>query len=304
MTKILVHKSASHAGSWIYNGFAAGWESLGYEVERWEALNHVTLENKILMITSGDIHLNSGDPSGVSNYLRQADKIYMFVSPTKFPHPWGTHLNFVDQTARDPKSVSELKKLPNIVFWTFCDVSKQPDLWEDWGEVHYIPLAFDSINYERIYDPQYAYDVCYVGGYANNGFNTKYEIMKEYFSAFKDSGLKCGFFVNKNLTHEQECKLLTNSTVCLNIHDEYQHALGLDTNERTWKSLGLNGILVSDYVGDVVPDYVYQCRSGKEMVEKVQELIANYDLPLKERNSSMVQKKHTYIERCKQLEKL
>ena len=38
------------------------------------------------------------------------------------------------------------------------------------------------------------------------------------------------------------------SKISLNIHDAYQRTLGCDTNERTFKSLGLNGILISDKI--------------------------------------------------------
>jgi hypothetical protein len=77
-------------------------------------------------------------------------------------------------------------------------------------------------------------------GRADNGFDEKYKIMMSHFSAFKDSGLKMWIFVGKNLTHEQENKLLYNSKVAINIHDAYQRELRLDTNERTFKALGLD----------------------------------------------------------------
>jgi hypothetical protein len=88
-----------------------------------------------------------------------------------------------------------------------------------------VPLAFDNISYEYLEDSKFKFDVCFVGGRANNGFDEKYKIMMTHFSAFKDSGLKCGIFVGRNLTHEQENKLLYNSKVAINIHDAYQRTL-------------------------------------------------------------------------------
>ena len=103
--------------------------------------------------------------------------------------------------------------------------------------------------------------------------------MIDIFSEFMNSGLNCGFFVGKNLTHEQECKVLHNSKVTLNIHDAYQRTLGLDTNERTFKSLGLNGCLVSDTVGQLsrlFPD-LNTSLTGSDLVQ-----IANTYLSLPE----------------------
>lgn len=302
--KMLVREYPSHAGSWIYNGFASAWEELGYDVERWDKLQDHKVENSHIMMATSDIVVKDEFQDELIEFLKLPEKAYIFVSPIKFPDPWGQHVNFIDHTAKKPELIEKFKSLDNVVFWTFCDVSKAPEFWEDWGEVHSVPLGFDNINYERMYDKKYEFDVCYVGGRADNGFDTKYQIMKEYFSAFKDSRLKCGFFIDKNLTHEQECKVLTSSHICLNIHDEYQHELGLDTNERTWKTLGLNGLLVSDYVGDVIPDYVYQCKSPEEMVAETQELLKDYPLAQKKKNSSDVIENHTYVERCKQMEKL
>lgn len=304
MSKILVRDYPKHAGKWIYEGFSKGWETLGYNVERWTSLTGRNVENQIVMMASGDLNIRGGDVGPLIEYLAKMNKIYIFVSPTKFPDPWGKHPNFVDPVSGNPNLREALKTLDNTVLWTFCNVEAAPQYWEEWGKVHYVPLAFDDVSYVRSYNPQMAYDVCYIGGWADNGFNTKKDIMKEYLGAFKDSGLKCGFFINKNLSHQQECEILTNSKVCLNIHDEYQHKLRLDTNERTWKSLGLNGVLVSDYVGPVVPDYVHQCQTPEEMVAKVKELIAKPDLVQAERNVADVLKNHTYFERCKQLEKL
>jgi len=308
--KILIRNYPEHAGKWIYQGYASAFEEIGYEVERWENLPKI--EGSVVMMASGDFqvgpkgtgwgHADIGEDK-LCQFLAKAEKIYMFVSPNTFPSPWGYHLNFVDAASKNKKLISKLRELDNIVFWTFCDPNTS-EHWEEWGEVHHVPLAFDSLNYERLYDPKYEYDVCYVGGWADNGFNTKKGIMKEYLSAFKDSGLKCGFFINQNISHEQECKLLTNSKVCINIHDDYQQKLKLDTNERTWKSLGLNGLLVSDNVGSAVPDYVYTVSSPQEMVQKVQEIIADYPLAQKEVNVTNTLKKDTYLERAKLLESL
>ena len=153
----------------------------------------------------------------------------------------------------------------------------------------------------------YAFDVCYIGGRANNGFDEKYQIMSHYFSKFEDTDLKCGIFIDKNISHEQENQILCNSKVCLNIHDNYQRLMGtVDSNERTFKSLGCNGILVSDregFIPKTFPD-VPIFDTPEQMVE----LVDNYlNMPsddlqeIRDKHRKLIRDQHTYIERVKAL---
>ena len=130
--------------------------------------------------------------------------------------------------------------------------------------------------------------------------------MIDVFSKFKDSGLKCGFFIEKNLTHEQETELMSNSRVALNIHDAYQRTLGTDTNERTFKSLGLNGCLVSDTVGQlnrIFPELKTSLDS-QEIVEITKQYVnlteRELDI-LKEEGRQNILDNHCYTNRVKSL---
>jgi spore maturation protein CgeB len=133
--------------------------------------------------------------------------------------------------------------------------------------------------------------------------------MISHFAAFKDSDLKCGIFVGRNLTHEQENKLLYNSKVAINIHDAYQRKLRSDTNERTFKALGLTGVLVSDDEGQlerIFPD-VERTNDPKKMVTLVKEYVSMSTEKLnsiKKRNRKNILENHTYINRVQQLLKL
>ena len=127
--------------------------------------------------------------------------------------------------------------------------------------------------------------------------------MLKHFKEFKNTNLKCGFFINKNLSHEMENKIICNSGVAINIHDNYQRILGLDTNERTFKSLGLNGTLVSDKVTQVerlFPDVAIS-ETPEEMVESVMEMLDRGDLDeFKQNNIKNVMENHTYINRVRE----
>ena len=130
--------------------------------------------------------------------------------------------------------------------------------------------------------------------------------MIKTFQHFKESNLKCGFFVNKNLNHQQECDLLANSKVCLNVHDAYQRSLGLDTNERTFKSLGLNGLLVSDTIkqlNTLFPN-VPTSLNPKKIVSDVNELLNLTDeeaCVIRDNNKTNILNNHTYEKRIESL---
>jgi hypothetical protein len=310
------------AGQWIYEGYKRAWEAQGYEtiytrgtsqeIDKYATPEVCNKNEHIFMITDYFYRgLNSFaerkliSKQNLDLLLSSAKRIFLHSQPNSFPAPWGSHNNFVSMC--NEKMISHINQQDNIRSWSFMDMENIKDkFFPFWGEVTSIPLAYDNLSYEHIEDDKYKFDVCYVGSRADNGFDEKYKIMVSHFKAFKDSGLKCGFFVGKNLTHEQENKLLYNSKVAINIHDAYQRSLGLDTNERTFKSLGLTGVLVSDkidHLGKLFPD-VKMTNDPQEMVKFVKEYANMSEEQLnsiKEKNRKMIAENHTYNNRIKQM---
>jgi hypothetical protein len=288
--KILVPEISEHAGKWIYEGYAKAWENLGHEVERYSEFNFQDAD--VLMIYD---HLLS-DKLDFAKYK----KVFLFVSFNNLDMPYGSHINFVSAIARNLDAVEKINGQENIVKWTFVNPIRMPGYFDKWVDVEYIPLAYDSLSYSPVKSIG-MYDVCFIGGSANNGFNTKQKIMLDIFSDFKKSGLRCGFFLNSKLTHNDECRVLTNSKVCINIHDAYQRELGLDINERTFKALGLNGNLISDYVeeGVLLLGKQFFHRDSK-MVDAVQGVLS-LSPEAKEENRNLILNGHTYVDRVKQM---
>ena len=314
--KVYCVQYSAHAGKWIYNGLKSAWASLDYETVTpsgnkrettttmmWPS-NPETLNEDYYIMCTADMVNGSMPLKAVQN----AKKAFLFVQPTQYPMPWGRHQNFVNLAPE--KCINELNQLDNVVYWTFADVGSD-NYYHLWGkEVHTIPLAFDSFGYTpAVNEKMKQIDIAFVGGWANNGFDEKRKIIVEIFSKFKDSGLKCGFFVNKNLTHQQECDLLANSKITLNIHDAYQRTLGLDTNERTFKSLGLNGAMVSDKVEQLnrlFPE-VKTSLDSNEIVSFARELLELSEQELtdiKEKNRLDILNNHTYVNRIEALLKI
>jgi len=323
--KAYIPTYGAFAGKWIYDGYRNAWRAKGFSLEpddetltqlhqRMSEITEIALnsslphtreklsEDYIIMAVGGTIPAN---PDAFFKAAENSHKTFLHVQPHSFPMPWAQHPNFVSQVSDE--IIKQVNSMDNIHLWAFSDAVEGTQFYDKWKKVHCVPLAFDSISYKPIDNPKYnKFDVSFVGGWANNGFDEKRKIIVETFTAFKNSGLKCGFFVNKNLTHQQECDLLANSKTTLNIHDAYQRTLGHDTNERTFKSLGLNGALVSDSVDQLsrlLPD-IKTSSDAQEMVGLVKEFLSLSESELndiKQKNKQDILDNHCYTNRVEAL---
>jgi spore maturation protein CgeB len=296
--KVLIKRHRAHAGFWIYTGYASAWRELGYDVYLYDSLEQLKkLKDFYLMAIDSDLKNENIE------ILSNSTKTFLFVQPNHFPKPWGEHPNFISSCNQD--IMNKINNLTNVKQWTFVDSDNE--YYSKWN-VTTIPLAFDDINYNFKPIKEYDFDICYVGGRANNGFDEKIEIINKTFSLFEKTNLKCGFFIDKNLSHDQEVNIILRSKLCLNIHDAYQKKLSLDTNERTFKSLGLNGTLISDnilQIKKVLPEAsIILSNNLNELVDKSLEL-CNLDnkhlLDLKNKNIDYIKSVHTYKNRISQL---
>jgi len=298
---VFIKRHKAYAGKWIYQGYKNAWNKLGYNAQYYDRIEE--LENAsqgfYLMAMDADIH---NDKS--TKIIQKSQKTFLYAQPNIFPSPWGAHPNFVCHCPDD--FIDMLNKMTNVVLWSFANINTE--FYTKWANVDTVPLAFDDNLYKPQEDAKYKFDVCFIGGWANNGFNEKQEIMLQHFAEFKESGLKCGFFINRNISQEMENRLLYNSKVSINIHDAYQRILGLDTNERTFKSLGLNGILISDniqQIKDILPTHLVEIvDTPKEMVNKIKFYISmdnDERESVKNKNRDLILKEHCYTNRVQTL---
>ena len=116
--------------------------------------------------------------------------------------------------------------------------------------------------------------------------------------------IKTGIFINRGLTHQQENKILSNSRISINIHDAYQRSLGYDTNERTFKSLGLNGFLISDKVSQLERLFpaVAVCNNPDDMCDLIKKNLQEDLTQVKHINRKYILEEHTYINRVSKME--
>ena len=306
--KVYIPYHAGGAGKWIYEGYFAAWKHKGYDAEYVDfskGLPSPPNEYEVMLVEGALHHIKLPD---LCDFIDKASRVYLFVQPHSFPTPWGKHPNFIS-TASD-EFVRQMNKRDNVYLWAFTNASST-DYYAKWKNVNYVPLAFDHLTYLPLKDPQYNYDICYIGGWANNGFDEKRVIMQQYLGPLShDKNIKSAIVINQNCSLEAEMKLLYNSTLCLNIHDRYQQLLGLDSNERTFKSLGLNGFLISDKVAEVARLFpqVPQADTPEGFRNLVLEFLGEgnaKDLEdIKQTNRESILKDHTYICRVDQLQGL
>jgi|15BtaG_2_1085339.scaffolds.fasta_scaffold01214_7 spore maturation protein CgeB len=296
MTRVVFLKNKIK-GAWepIIKGYQSAFAHFNFKVE--EVENFKNLDgNYFLFLREWEIE------EGHLSTISQSKKTFLFVQPTQYDLPWGNHPNFISNLKEPLRK--EMASYKNVYKWTFADLKDEnfKNYYSDWGFVNTLPLAFDNLNYKKILDEKFRYDVCFIGGWANNGFNEKKKILIDTFSAFVKSDLKCGFFINKAISHNIENKILANSKVCLNIHDKYQRVHGRDTNERTFKSLGLNGIMVSDQIEQ--QNCLFPNLKNSNEPQKILKYVKEYvNMSESERqdiandNRKLVLAGHTYIHR-------
>jgi len=292
---------------WILEGYRLAWQSLNYDVNYFNDIEELRdEENHIIMIFDWDLHQKK------DSYLKIFEKSYktfLFVQPNNFPNPWGTHPNFI--SCLDENYINKLNSIKKIKKWSILLQNKEDNYFNLWdGHIEAIHFAYNNIAYESLkkYNKSLEFDLCYVGSWANNGFDEKKQIMMQYFGKLKQTNLKCGFFINKNLTIEQEASLLFSSKIGFNVHDNYARTLKLDINERVFKTLGLNGFMSSDMpylINKILPNCkTISYNSIDDMIEKTIDHI-NIDLKdIKQNNIDLILKGHTYINRVNQMETL
>jgi hypothetical protein len=303
MKKIYIQNSETlcsyGAWIWVIKGYVSAFEAKGFEVLRYDHLEEIDTTKEFDLMTY-DIYIKN---ENCLNILSKATRAYMFVGPNVFPPPWGNHPNWLSPLS--DTAIGIINKMDNVFLWSWIH-SYKTNYFEKWKDISRVGLAFDNINYTPVKNSKFEFDVCYIGSWANNGLNEKKKIMMEHFMALKNEGLKCGFFINKGiekLSIQDEANILFNSKITINIHDNYQRVLGLDHNERTYKSLGINGFLISDKVAIVEEEFprVKIADNPHEMAQLVKKYL-NEDLAkIKEQNRNNILENHTYLNRVEEL---
>jgi len=302
---VYIKRHLGGAGKPIYEGYKNAWSSLGYSSVYYDNLSEIDSKEGTyyLMVNDGDVT----DESAISK-VKNSFKTFLYTQPNEFPDPWGKHPNF-SCLCPDP-IIKDLNNLENVVTWGFGNTSK---FHTKWKKPTYVPLAFDNITYNSMAkkDPKYKFDICFVGGWADNGFDEKRKIMVEHFEELQKLNIKLGISVNQNISTQEEANLLFNSTIAINLHDNHARVLGLDVNERTFKSLGLTGFMICDSVKEVERLFpsVPTAETPKKFADLVKLHLDAFEMDrhdgelenMKSANRKNILDNHTYVHRVKQM---
>jgi len=304
--KIYMPGHLGGAGLHIYAGYLNAWKSLGFDPEWYiHSLPVEDCPQEYYVMTREDMLLS--EQFKYREFLEGAKAAFVFTPGNYFPPPWGEHPNWVSNPPE--KYVETLEGMDNVHLWTFGN-SEGRNFYPRWEkEVHYIPLAFDHIGYQPEVSPGHEFDICFVGGWADNGFNEKEKIILDHYNEFKKLGIKLGFSIDQNISHQDEANVLFNSKIAVNLHDQYQRVVGTDSNERTFKSLGLTGFLICDKVKEV--ENLFPRVPTSDTPKKFAKLIKHYlnisDNAMdefKKENRRDILDNHTYVNRVNSLLKL
>lgn len=291
--KVYIQRHNHGAGKWIYKGYFNAWKFLNYEPIFFNNIEEIDTNQEYYLMTLDSLAVKNAE------IIKKSKNTFLFVQPNYMPLPWGSHDNF--KCLCSEKYIHQINNVDKIIKWSFLDVNTNNFCL--WKNVNTLPLAFDDISYTDRH-VNYKYDLCFIGGIANNGFNEKINIINKTLSFFENKrDIKCSFHVNKNISHEQENEILSNSKICLNIHDNYQRTLGLDTNERTFKSLGLSGILISDKVNQLNNLFkdVYTTNDLLLMYNEIKRLLTIDLSSLRNSSKKLIFSKHLYKNRVESL---
>ncbi len=303
---VYIHKyERISAGGAIYQGYYNAWQHLGYEVKWYTSLSEINDSDYILMTIDHDVVGVWPKSLEVINNARRA---FCFCNATWMPDKFNLVGYYVTVMPQD--TIDILNKTGKVKWFGFGESRDRygHNFCSGFGEdVISAPLAFDNFTYLPIEDDKWKYDVCFVGGYVNNGIFAKERYSREWIMNLEKENIKCGFFGmdGRKLSIEDEVKLLYNSKIALNVHDEYQRLIGSDYNEREIKSIGINGFLITDSIwqSEKLKLPVIRCKTKEEFKNNVFKYLSVDNSVYKRYNRKWTCENHAYTCRVKALER-
>ena len=332
-----------YAGRTIYNGYKNAFTDMGHD---FRPLTSNEDSGKVFDSYSPDIfitaldkyHLKFIDADNLNEHRKMGTKVFMWV-----PF-WKTTVSRL-RINESPGLEENNYYVDVIKNNTYADVYlsqvEQNDprmigFEETTGQKYAtIPLACDNTICFPEYNDGFKADVSFVGTYLpeKRKFMTehlfplekKYDLklygqdwtLKDRLSGW---GQKFGQYYNINplkkiqkpkLALEDERRIYSSSTICVNIHEDYQRKFGGDCNERTFKIPACGGFEIADDVACIRKYF----KAGREIIiaesqddwfDKIEYYIENPEkrVPIIEAGMKKVLKYHTYRNRVEQIIKI
>lgn len=220
---------------------------------------------------------------------------------------------------KEKRSIDSLKNNNDITLLNYCHKNRVPYViggWKDHGTLWGLLPAADVKNfYPEEKDERYSSDIVFVGGYwGYKGKNLDrfiiplcYPVGKHNIKIFGNQHWSppqyCGFINDEDLR-----KVLSNSTICPNIHEPHSNRYGFDVLNRIFNIVACGGFCISDYVSSIeedifVKDEMVLAKTSDEFFEKINHFLKNPDdrLPYIERAKKITLTSHTYENRINEM---
>lgn len=329
-----------YAGRTIYNGYKNAFIDMGHN---FRSLTSNENSSKIFDSYSPDIFITSLnkyyfkflDLDNLNKYRKKGTKVFMWIPSWKTTL---SRLRINEQTGIEESNyyvdLIENNTLADVYFNQLEQNDPRMSGFEETTGQKYItiPLACDKTICFPEYSEKFKADISFIGTYLPQ----KRKFMKEHLFPLKkkyDLKLygqdwtikdrlaswtqKFGQYYNINLLKkfqmpklalEDERRIYSSSTICINIHEDYQRQFGGDCNERTFKIPLCGGFEITDNVAGIRKYF----KEGEEMViaknkddwfQKINYYIENPEkrIPIIEAGRKNVFEKHTYHNRAEQI---
>lgn len=341
--KILYHLPSAHtisAGRVYAAGFKNAFLDLGHQFQFLtndddQVVKFLDYQPDIFLTGLNDFSLKYLDLSLLKKARKQGTKV--FVNTPFWTSPFSRlRVNEVPSLKDNSDHISLIRS--RHYGDIFYNIGEQGDprmegFESTTGYVHHtLPLAADKTFAAAEYSPQFAADISFIGTYLpgrrafmkENVFplRRKYDLRLycqdlSVWDRTLNFGMKVGQYFNvpllksfkkNNVTFEQERQIFASSTLCLNIHEQYQKDFGMDCNDRTFKVPLYGGFEITDDV-QCIRKYFTE---GKEIIiakdaqdwrEKIDYYLRNPEkrLPIIKAGRARVLKDHTYHNRVQTL---
>lgn len=311
--KIAITKATAGAGKWSHEGWANAFKAIGHEVID-ITHNHSEIENHQI-----DLLINStSHPSEQLIRWRKNNpqaKVAMNVLAWTDLDIGGIHNAGVQATPNNTQYAKDMKA--DIVFAQYGKKWRELLLnkWHKEGfKLSSMMMAVDSIVYEGYIQQYrtYQYDYIFCGGFWMYKSQTIVPWLMPIIQKYRKSSLLIGkgWPIATDIDRQESAinKLYGIAKVCPNVHEPHSH-FGYDIVERCFKVPYCGGLLVSDYVEEMIDEgfksevNCFLAKTPSEYQDFIDEVISAPEeyTYIAENGQKFISKNHTYIHRVQQL---
>lgn len=310
--KIALTIPSNGAGLYAWTGWSNAFKSLGHTVENWSPpiFRSDPLDCDLLICSTScpentfiEWRKNHPDKKIALNVLAWTDEDIR-----------GIHNAGVQATPGNVGYTRDLK--PDVVFAQYGEKWRVP-LLKNWAKEGYklssMMMAVDSTVYKvNDTDTSMISTIVYCGGYWSYKAQNIDKYLLPLFRKYRDQLYLIGkgwpMMTNSDISEQAIANLYRNSIICPNVHEPHSN-FGYDIVERCFKVPYCGGLLISDYVEEMIDvgfkDGIncFICKDPKEYTERFEEILQNptkYD-DVRKTGQVFISSQHTYVDRAKAL---